>query len=149
FIVYIFFNIKYFLHSSFNKLLKYNILIFFSLLLVFTFFPIELLDNFLNKFDSKSVDVLDMRGYSWSETIANAGFFCNANNYFIENFSFSAHSSFISILGRFGYIIFFIITFSWLILGLKVINFALRNDKNLYLYIPLATWLGFTILSFT
>lgn len=149
FIMYIFFNIKYFLHSSSNKFFKFNILIFSSLLLVYAFFPVDLLDNFLNKFDSKSTDVLDMRGYIWTETIANAGFFGNGNNYFVEKFSLGAHSSFISILGRFGYIVFFIIVFSWLFLGLKVVKFSLSNTKNIYLYIPLAGWLGFTILSFT
>lgn len=133
-------------YSTVLNILIFNIVLF----LWIKSYSISLFDNFLLKFSDKNRnnDVFDGRTYIWDRTLSDAGLF-GGSDYFIREFSLGAHSSFISIIGRFGYIFGGIIILCWMYLGYKAISYFFKCKNDFYSYCYLALWLGFTILSIT
>lgn len=148
-IMYFLVNIKYIYFYNPLFLFRFNSIFLFLLFISSYLIPLDLLNNFLNKFDDKGQDVLDGRTYIWSKTLSDSGLWGQGSNYFIENFSLGAHNSFISILGRFGYVFLLFVLIIWMILGLRALIFSLQRFNNLYIYIPFLCWFGFTLLSMT
>ena len=107
--------------------------------------------NVIDKFVAKDVggDVFDGRGYIWEKTINDAGFWGNGSSYFLDEFALGAHNTFISILGRYGYVYFILIFIFWLFLGFKSFKFLLRSSISFYTYMYFTVWYAFTILSLT
>ena len=147
-ILFILFNIRMFVRKK--NIFKFN---FFLILSgsIFGYFLLKNSQNVIDKFVAKDVggDVFDGRGYIWEKTINDTGFWGNGSSYFLDEFALGAHNTFISILGRYGYVYFILIFIFWLFLGFKSFKFLLRNSISFYTYMYFTVWYAFTILSLT
>lgn len=133
------------------KMVLFCFLIFSLILFFMKFYFLIIFENIILKFSNKSSsnDFFDGRGYIWDRTLNEAGFWGAGSDYFIREFSLGAHNSFISIIGRLGYIYGSLIILCWLYLGYKCFKHCLKCRGDNYGYSYLALWLGFTILSLT
>jgi len=109
----------------------------------------ELLDRYIvSKFNQKagSGDILDGRGYIWSETFDRAGLFGGGRDFF-SAFSHSSHNTFISLLGQYGWIpVFFFICFL-LLSAFYSLKYAFHASGDKYRYLPILMLIGFVALS--
>jgi len=103
-------------------------------------------ENIITKFERKSSDLLDGRGYLWQTTIKETGLFGNADGYFIDNFSIGPHNTFIAILGMYGWISLAIFVIFLLISVYYTFKYALNVD-NQYRYLPILMLTTFIMLS--
>lgn len=103
-------------------------------------------DTIIDKFNSKSADLLDGRFYVWLESLNEAKFWGNGRDYF-STFNTAAHNTFISLLGQYGllpvvfFIFFLLLSFYYsLIYSLK----AVEDEER---YLPLYLLSNFLVLS--
>lgn len=128
---------------------KIILLLLISLILFIIFsldFVKEFIDiNIIQKFQSKSGDILDRRSLIWVTTMKEMKLFGHGRNYF-EQFGLGAHNTFISILGQYGILptisfIFFIIK----LFKLAIIYSKINKTKNRY--VPFFVILSFLTMS--
>ena len=123
---------------------------FFTFIVFFVYMRDILEENILQKFSNKydGDDLFDGRGYIWEVTFNNAGIFGNGSDYFSKTFALGPHNSFVSILGRLGYLFTFAFVILWGWIGYISYMYTI-NNKYKYSYMYFGGWLGFLILSTT
>lgn len=98
----------------------------------------------LDKFASRSGNILSGRGYSWSAAFNNTGLFGNGQNFFIEEVGVGAHNTFINVLGIHGWftVIPFVIIF---LVGMYYSYKFYLNSNSKYKFLPIFLVLNFVL----
>jgi len=146
-LTYITYSIRAIYKGRLTSILKHTLFLILIIGIVIYYLPSDLLEPIQNKFEQKSGDTLDLRGYIWATTIRDSGLLGQGSNYFDNTFILGAHNTFISLLGRYGYAYTIIILIIWIWLGIKSFLYTIKSISNIYLYFPFTTWLGVSLLS--
>ena len=105
--------------------------------------------NIISKFYTKALsgNLLSGRGIVWYQTMKDAGLFGRGNNYFDEFHLITPHNTFISILGRFGWVPLLVFLMFLGVTSYYASRYAIYSSMNRYKYIPVLTCLCFVVLS--
>ncbi|WP_042345887.1 O-antigen ligase family protein [Bacillus massiliigorillae] len=112
----------------------------------FNIFEGKILEKYISKYNSG--DVLDQRGYIFSNTISEAKLFGYGPDYFTKEFGIAAHNTFISILGQFGLCASVLFLILWMVLINKSIKFYFKSE-NRYSMLPVLIVTFFLLTSIT
>lgn len=125
-----------------------------SICIIYLFISLTSLDNLIiemiiSKFDIRASGrsgLLSYRDQIWLNTIKEVNLFGNGDDFFV-NLGYGAHNTFISILGRYGWIS--MISFGLLVIlfVIKSLKYSLSQTNNYYKYLPLMTSVCFLFMS--
>lgn len=110
-----------------------------TLLIIFllnTSFYTILQDNLLSKFNNSNADVSSGRGAIWEFYINNSTLLGTPEGYLDSRIGFTAHNSFINVIGQLGILAGILFTLFWLVAFIKSFEFYIKNlnaDLNAFL----------------
>lgn len=122
----------------------------FTMTLLYLFPPLNnyLYNNILYKFEIKARqgDLFATRDLVWQMTLNDARMFGNGRSYFFDSIGTSAHNTYISFLGQFGWITLIILVLFLLVSLIYSIKF-IKDNSSKCKYLPLFLICSFLILS--